>query len=64
LLTNYFSDFRDKHYIEHARHFAFGLLAMGFKKGDKIATVSNNRPEWNFVDMGMAMVGVVHFSWP
>ena len=22
------------------------------KKGEKIATVSNNRPEWNFVDMG------------
>lgn len=47
-------------YIENARNFAKGLLAKGFKKGDKIATVSNNRPEWNFVDMGMAMAGVVH----
>jgi len=35
-------------------------MAKGFKKGDKIATVSNNRPEWNFVDMGMSMIGVVH----
>jgi long-chain acyl-CoA synthetase len=52
--------FSTNDYIEHARNFAFGLLAMGFKKGDKIATVSNNRSEWNFVDMGMAMVGVVH----
>jgi long-chain acyl-CoA synthetase len=33
---------------------------MGFKKGDKIATVSNNRPEWNFIDMGLAMAGLVH----
>ena len=27
---------------------------------DKIVTVSNNRPEWNFVDMGMAMLGIIH----
>jgi long-chain acyl-CoA synthetase len=47
-------------YDAEARHFAKGLLALGFQKGDKIATVSNNRPEWNFVDMGMAMTGVVH----
>jgi long-chain acyl-CoA synthetase len=33
---------------------------MGFKKGDKILTVSNNRPEWNFADMGMGQIGVVH----
>lgn len=47
-------------YSEQARLFSYGLLAKGFKKGDKIATVSNNRPEWNFVDMGMSMIGVVH----
>jgi long-chain acyl-CoA synthetase len=49
-------------YINQARGFAKGLIAMGFEKGDKIATVSNNRPEWNFVDMGMAMIGVVHVA--
>jgi len=43
-----------------AHNFSYGLMELGFKKGDKIATVSNNRPEWNFVDMGMAMLGVVH----
>ena len=49
-------------YNEYSQFFALGLIAMGFKKGDKIATVTNNRPEWNFVDMGMTMVGVVHVS--
>lgn len=39
---------------------SFGLLASGFTKGDKIITISNNRPEWNFLDMGMSQVGVVH----
>ncbi len=47
-------------YVEYSNNFSYGLLALGFKKGDKIATVSNNRPEWNFVDMGMAQIGIVH----
>lgn len=47
-------------YYEKSHQFAMGLLAMGFKKGDKIATITPNRPEWNFADMGMAMTGVVH----
>jgi len=47
-------------YIDFSYQLSYGLMAMGFKSGDKIATVSNNRPEWNFVDMGMSMIGVVH----
>ncbi|MEN8119048.1 MAG: long-chain fatty acid--CoA ligase [Bacteroidota bacterium] len=47
-------------YIQSANFFSYGLLDMGFEKNDKIATVSNNRPEWNFVDMGMSQIGVVH----
>ncbi len=47
-------------YIDFSNNFSYGLLEMGMKKGDKIITVSNNRPEWNFADMGMSMIGVVH----
>lgn len=47
-------------YIDLSHAFSAGLLNLGYIKGDKIVTVSNNRPEWNFVDMGMAMIGVVH----
>jgi long-chain acyl-CoA synthetase len=47
-------------YIELSHSFAYGLMAMGLTRGDKIITISNNRPEWNFVDMGIAMTGVVH----
>jgi len=49
-----------KEYNDYARWFALGLLELGFKKGDKIASITNNRPEWNFTDMGMAMIGVIH----
>ncbi len=39
---------------------SYGLLSMGYKKGDKIATISGNKPEWNFVDMGVAQAGLIH----
>ncbi len=47
-------------YINYSNWVSYGLLALGFKKGDKIATISNNRPEWNLVDMGLAQIGVTH----
>ncbi len=52
--------FSTEEYYTKSHQFAMGLLALGFKKGDKIVTVTANRPEWNFADMGMAMTGVVH----
>ncbi len=36
------------------------LLELGVKPGDTIATISNNRPEWNFLDMGIMMIGAIH----
>ena len=47
-------------YATKSHQFALGLLALGIKPGDKVATVTANCPEWNFADMGMAMVGVIH----
>jgi long-chain acyl-CoA synthetase len=52
--------FSSQEYIELSYNFCYGLYELGFRKGDKIITISNNRPEWNFVDLGMAMLGVVH----
>ncbi len=52
--------YTSEQYSEIAHQFEYGLLELGFKKGDKIMTVTNNRPQWNFVDMGMAMAGVIH----
>lgn len=39
---------------------SMGLLALGYKPGNKIATITNNRPEWNFIEMGAAQAGMVH----
>lgn len=53
-------NFSTQDYKDMRDYVSLGLLEMGFQKGDKIITVSNNRPEWNFIDMGMSQVGVVH----
>ncbi|HRJ39965.1 MAG TPA: AMP-binding protein, partial [Flavobacteriales bacterium] len=45
--------------IEHAEWFSKGLLELGISKGDKIAMISNNRPEWNIADMGILQIGAV-----
>lgn len=39
---------------------SYAFIEMGFVKGDKIATVINNCPEWNFIDFGMSQLGLVH----
>ncbi len=52
--------FSTEDYIKNANLLSYGLMALGYKKGDKIASVSNNRPEWNFMDMAMSQLGIVH----
>lgn len=52
--------YSSKDYIDYSYNFSYGLLDLGIKKGEKIITVSNNRSEWNFVDMGMSLIGAIH----
>jgi long-chain acyl-CoA synthetase len=52
--------FSTKEYIDYSHNFCYGLYELGLRRGDKIVTVSSNRPEWNFIDMGMSMIGIVH----
>ncbi len=47
-------------YFQEARNLSLGLLSLGFEKGDRIASISNNRPEWNFLDMAILQCGMVH----
>ncbi|MFA3783422.1 long-chain fatty acid--CoA ligase [Melioribacteraceae bacterium 4301-Me] len=36
---------------------SLGLLKLGFNPNDKIAIISRNRVEWNFVDLGILQMG-------
>ena len=47
-------------YYDISHTVAYGLLAMGFKPGTKIITITNNRPEWNFMDMGINLARMIH----
>lgn len=49
-------------FIDAADAVSFGLLALGLSKDDKIATISNNRPEWNMVDFGILQIGAVQVA--
>lgn len=49
-----------KEYIDQTNNISWGLLSLGLQKGDKVATVTVNRPEWNFFDLGLAQIGAVH----
>ncbi|MDR1878166.1 MAG: AMP-binding protein, partial [Bacteroidales bacterium] len=39
---------------------SYGFHQLGLRKGDKIATITNNRPEFNIMDMAMSMLGIIH----
>lgn len=49
-----------KDYISAADNISYGLLKLGVKPGDNIATISGGRPEWNLVDMGIQQAGAIH----
>jgi long-chain acyl-CoA synthetase len=47
--------------IEKSNQVSRALVAFGIKPDDKVALIStNNRPEWNFCDLGMLQVGAVN----
>jgi long-chain acyl-CoA synthetase len=52
--------FSTQEFKQNADYVSSALLELGLNKGEKIASVSNNRPEWNFLDIGMAQLGLVH----
>ncbi|MGB9615876.1 MAG: AMP-dependent synthetase/ligase [Desulfomonilaceae bacterium] len=46
-------------YLEITRHTCLGLVALGLDKGDRVAVIGENRPEWLFADMGTMCAGGV-----
>ena len=48
-----------EHAIKTGNRVSRALLKMGIKPGDKIALISNNRPEWVMMDLGILQIGAV-----
>lgn len=47
-------------YIKASYETAYGLLAHGYQPEDKIISITNNRPEWNFLDMGCTLARLIY----
>ena len=54
--------FSTAEYRQNADLVSLGLLALGLEKGDKVAIVTNNRPEWNFLETGISQIGCVQVT--
>ncbi len=46
--------------IERVKRIAAGLAALGVKAGDRVAIISENRPEWSFVDLAILSLRAVN----
>ncbi len=44
-------------YLEHVKYFAMGLASMGFERGDTLAIIGDNRPEWVYAELAAQSAG-------
>jgi long-chain acyl-CoA synthetase len=44
-------------YLTHVKHFAMGLVTLGFKRGDHMAIISENCKEWLYADLACISLG-------
>lgn len=48
-----------KEYLEYARRICLGLISTGFRRGENVAIIIDNRPEWLFSEFGAQAAGAV-----
>jgi long-chain acyl-CoA synthetase len=47
-------------FIRRVRHIALGLSELGIKAGDRVALLSENRPEWSITDLAILSLGAIN----
>ena len=47
-------------FVARVRHVALGLASLGIKAGDRVALLSENRPEWSISDLAILSIGAVN----
>lgn len=47
-------------FVERVRNVALGLAELGIKPGDRIALLSENRPEWSIADFAILSLGAIN----
>ncbi len=51
-----------RQYFEHARDFGLGLQELGFRRGEVLAIVGDNRPELYYAAMGAQSIGGIPYG--
>ena len=51
--------YSSRDFLKHVDDVSYALLALGLTSNDKVAIISNNRPEWNFCDYGCQQANIV-----
>jgi long-chain acyl-CoA synthetase len=46
-------------FVRRVRHIALGLADLGLQSGDRVALISENRPEWSIADLAILSLGAV-----
>lgn len=46
-------------FVNYTNWVSYALLSIGLKENDKVAIISNNRPEWVFTDYGCQQLNIV-----
>jgi len=47
-------------FVERVQNVALGLAGLGIRPGDRIALLSENRPEWSIVDLAILSLGAIN----
>lgn len=46
-----------RQFVDHVWAFAMGLRALGVERGDKVAIIGDNRPEWLYAELAAQAIG-------
>src|SRR5215217_4355777 len=47
-------------FVERVKNVALGLASLGVRPGDRIALLSENRPDWSIADLAILSVGAIN----
>ncbi|MCL2597120.1 MAG: long-chain fatty acid--CoA ligase [Paludibacter sp.] len=46
-------------YVERTNLLSCAMMALGIERGDRVAIISSNRPEWNILDFAVMQIGAI-----
>jgi long-chain acyl-CoA synthetase len=52
-------EFTWRDYRDHVKYFSLGMVSMGLSRGDKVAIIGDNRPEWVWAEVAAQAAGAI-----